>query len=393
MPEPSRPLLVYNRIDHNRRAARLLLTAFGIAALPVASAGAILLVPFVSFFGAVIAFAMYGRSLEAKLEALDQAMSARTISMVSELPGEILTLIVILLGVALFLTFVLLVAATAFLIARFGARMVLRLAGAHVARREERPELFQVVENLCIGAGLQMPQIYLIDSDAANAFATGRDPARASLAVTTGLLTLLDRRQLEGVVAHELSHIGNHDIRLTTTLAAVVGTLSLPLRMMTAPISAAFQAHVLAGAAALAVGGAVLLIGLVSLVASVAALVRGELAAELPLFLRWYAAHAMVAPAYAVMVAPIIAFAIRGAVSRQREFLADADAALLTLDPEGLAGALERIGTAGGRLRGSDATAHAFIVDPYPSSIVHRLFPSHPPLDERIALLRRMSSG
>jgi heat shock protein HtpX len=394
MPEFYPPFLVYNRIDHNRKAARRLLVSFALAALPVVSAGVVVLLPFLGVFGGIVAYAIYGQALKAKIESLDQALRVTTMPTLFELPHEVLLIIATLLAAAALVTLIGLVAVTAFLIARFGARMVLRLAGAHPARRNEQPELFQVVENLCIGAGLPMPAIYLIDADAPNAFATGRAPANSSLVVTRGLLALLDRRELEGVVAHELSHIGNHDIRLTTTLTAVVGTLSLPLRIVTAPVRAAFQRHSGLGTAALVIAVAFFMPIIASLPFGVTALARGDFGEELPVFLRWWAVHAMLAPVYAVAVAPLVALAIRQAVSRQREFLADADAALLTRDPDGLAMALAKIGAATGqRTAVREASVHLYIVDPNASSLLHRIFPSHPPLEQRIRLLEQMGSG
>jgi heat shock protein HtpX len=385
------PLLVYNRIDHNRKTVRRLLVTFVLATLPVVSAGAVFLVPIAAVTGGILAYVVYGEGLEARIEALDRALSTGTISTLFDLPREMLLIIGAVVGAAAAATIVGLVGVTAFLIARYAARMVLRLAGARPASRDRDFELFRVVENLCIGAGLPVPAIFVIESDAPNAFATGSTPANASLAVTRDLLELLDLRELEGVIAHELSHIGNHDIRLTTTLTAVVGTLSLPLRVVTAPLRAAFQLHA-------AIGALVGLMAVTSMVGGLASAVmeiaRGELGAELPRFLRWWGIHAMLAPIYAVLVAPIVALVIRQAVSRQREFLADADAALLTRDPEGLANALAKIGAAGRQqLRASEASAHLYFVDPHGTSLLHRIFPSHPPIEQRIALLARMGSG
>jgi heat shock protein HtpX len=119
--------------------------------------------------------------------------------------------------------------------------MVLRLARARPVSPDQEPDLIRTVENLCIGAGL--PAIYVVESKAPNAFATGRDAQHASLVVTRGLLTLLNHRELQGVIAHELSHIGNNDIRLSTLLAALVGTMTMPFRICTAPIRSAFAVH------------------------------------------------------------------------------------------------------------------------------------------------------
>jgi heat shock protein HtpX len=240
-----------------------------------------------------------------------------------------------------------------------------------------------------------MPRILVIDTDQANAFATGNAPESASLVVTRGLLSLLSKRELEGVVSHELSHIGNHDIRLNTALSALVGTISVPLMLVTAPVRWAFRSSQALGLLVLIV--ALPLAGSMAtgLVAGVVALFHGDVAGELPVFLRWWAVHAMLAPVYATLVAPVAALMIRQAVSRERELLADADAALLTRDPEGLALALARIGTSSGkRLAVAEASVHLYVVDPHgDASLLHRIFPSHPPLQQRIQLLRQMAGA
>jgi heat shock protein HtpX len=228
--------------------------------------------------------------------------------------------------------------------------MMLRMTGARPLGPGQEPELVLLVDNLCIGAGLSPPRMYLVESTAPKVFATGRDSRDASLVVTRGLLALLDRRELEGVIARELSHIGNHDIRLTTTLAALGGVAAPPIELR---LIASF---VVAGGLmsfrgplgypdALDLGGLVLL----------------------PL--------AVAVSFFCVMVAsPLAAMLIRRAVSHQRELLADADAMLLTRDPETLALALVKISAAAGN--GPRA-----------------MFPSYPPLKERIDLLARMGEG
>ena len=395
MSELHPPLLVYDRIDRNKKIVRRLLLAFTLLMLPVVSAGAVLVLPFVAFFGGIAAYAVYGQGLEAKIESLDRALRANAMPELRELPSEVLLIIGGLLAVATAVMAAAVMAGTGFLIARYGARMVLRWAGARPVGPEREPELFRVVENLCIGAGLPMPRILVVDTDQANAFATGNAPESASLVVTRGLLTLLSRRELEGVVSHELSHIGNHDIRLNTMLSALVGTISGPLMLVTAPVRWAFRSNQ-------ALGLVVLLVALplagsmaAGLAAGVVALFHGDVAGELPVFLRWWAVHAMLAPVYATLVAPVAALMIRQAVSRERELLADADAALLTRDPEGLALALARIGTSSRkRLAVAEASVHLYVVDPHgDASLLHRIFPSHPPLQQRIQLLTQMAGA
>jgi heat shock protein HtpX len=390
----SQPLLVYNRIDHNKRLTRVMLMAFAVAMLPSVTAASVFVVPFVAFFGGAIAYAIYGPALQARIEALEPpAMSG--LPGLLDLPRPLVGVMSIILGVALAFAVTALVVATAVLIARYGACVLLRLARARAVSREDEPELWRVVEALCIGAGLRVPKIHVIESHAANAFATGCNPEQASLVLTRGLMQLLDRRELEGVVAHELSHIGNNDIRLTTVLSAIVGTLSFPFRVSTMPIRVAFRVNGAIGAVALSMGVAVLVCCVLITWEGLQALNDEKLAGNIPMFIQLWGIHALVAPLYAVVVAPIVALLIRQALSRQRECLADADAALLTRDPAGLATALIKIGKfRGERLSVGEGSVHLYIVDPEgEDSLLHRLFPSHPPLEQRIQLLARMAQG
>ena len=219
MTDTPKPLLVYDRIDSNRRKTRLLLASFAVVLLPIVSGGAALIFPLIHL--------MYASVWPDAMRALD------------------LTSLLWLYGgfflVSMVIVALVLVATTDLLISNYGSSVILRLAHARPVDSGEEPDLVQVVENLCIGAGLPLPRIHVIESAAPNAFATGRNPDDASLLVTRGLLGLLDRRELEGVIAHELSHIGNHDIGLSTTLAALIGTVSLPLKMLSAPLRVAFR--------------------------------------------------------------------------------------------------------------------------------------------------------
>jgi len=397
MPDNTTPVLVYNRIETNIRKTRVLLAAFALVLLPVVSAGAVIVLPGVALAGGVIAFAVYGPALQARLESLDASIAVGPSSQMPgllDLPRPVLLIIGGALLVALALAVLALISVSAFLISRYGARVVLRLAHARPVGAEDEPELFRAVENLCIGSGLAMPRLHVVDADAPNAFATGLEARDASLVVTRGLLTIMNRRELEGVIAHELSHIGNNDIRLSTTLSALVGTLSLPWRIGAAPFTFAFSIHQMFGWAALVVGLMFSLSFVEGLWNEIGVLLSDDVAQELPVFLRWWAAHAMLTPVYAVLVAPMVGLVIRQAVSRQREFLADADAALLTRDPEGLASALVKIGISHGHLAVGEGSAHLYFADPYSDrSLLHRVFPSHPPVEARIAMLARMGSG
>jgi heat shock protein HtpX len=247
------------------------------------------------------------------------------------------------------------------LISYYGSSQVtLAISQAHEVTKEDEPQLYRTVENLCIGAGLPMPKIYVIEDGSPNAFATGRDPDHAVIAVTRGLLQKLDKLELEGVIAHELSHIGNYDIRLMTIvvvlvgLAALMADLALRLTLFGAGRRSSNRGR--------SGGAAVLIIYGIALVA--------------------------------VILTPIAAQLIRFAISRQEEFLADASAALLTRYPEGLARALEKISADPDPLEvANKATAHLYINDPLQEhkSFLNNLFSTHPPVEERIRLLRAMT--
>jgi heat shock protein HtpX len=305
--------------------------------------------------------------------------------------------------VSLYVVVFCLVVLAGFLIDHLGARMVLRAAHARPVTAADEPALVRVVENLCLAAGLPQPTVHVVESEAPNALATGSNPSDASLVVTRGLLTLLTRRELQAVVAHELSHIGNHDIRLSTTLATLVTVASLPWKMF----ARVLDDNAMSGASLMGVLAA--LTGLTA-VAAYVYLVReifSDVLAAVPGALHWWKVHAITAPVYAVCLSPVVALLIRTIVARQREFLADAEAVVLTRDPEGLALALVKIGSARGEpLRVGEGVVHLYFVDPVSlgprigawwrrrdASLLRRLFPSHPPLAERIELLARMGSG
>jgi heat shock protein HtpX len=244
----------------------------------------------------------------------------------------------------------------------FSDQLVLAISGATEIQKKDNPDLYNLVDNLCIGAGLPLPKIYIIDDTAPNAFATGRDPKHAVIAVTKGLLQKLDKPELEGVLAHELSHIGNYDIRLMTLVAILAGTVVL--------LSDLFLRWTWWGGGRKSdndrEGGQL------QLIIFVAALVLA-------------------------LLSPLIATIIKLAISRKRELLADANAALLTRYPEGLARALEKLTKDTEPLEvANKATAHLYIVNPLKEhegsarGWFAGMFETHPPLDERIKLLRAM---
>jgi heat shock protein HtpX len=372
------PVLTYDRIDANRRRTRWLLVSFALMLLPVVSAITVYVMPWIMLFGVAGYQLLLTPSSPPPIVDASWAWKVQ----------------VAMLVLALIITLIALTSATLFLIWRYGSRAVLRIAQATPLDREKDREIVRVIENLCIGAGLPLPSLYIIESPAPNAFAIGRDPEHAALVITRGLVTLLDRRELDGVIAHELSHIGNHDIGLSTILAALVGTVNIPFGIFGAICRGIFKLplgyRIVAGMFGLQfvlVIGAFYLDGLLELM-------DPSEWTDFPPWLRWWGLHAMLAPAYAAFVAPVLALVVRQAVSREREFLADADAVLLTRDPEGLALALVKVTTAQGRrLRVGEGSIHLYFTDPRADSVIHRLFPSHPPAERRIELLARMGSG
>lgn len=235
----------------------------------------------------------------------------------------------------------------------YSDKMVIKMSGAKPATREEYFDLWNAVENLSITAGLPMPALYVIEDSSPNAFATGRDKDHSAVAVTTGLLEILDKSELEGVIAHELSHIGNRDILLGTVVVVLVGFVAI--------ISDMFMRMAFSG------GG-------------------NNNRSSLPI---------IIIAVILSILAPIVAKIIQLAISRKREFLADASGALLTRYPEGLASALEKIsGYPHGLQRVSTATAHLYISNPLKDgkavSFLSKLFATHPPANERIEALRGM---
>ena len=236
----------------------------------------------------------------------------------------------------------------------YSDKIVLKMSKAKEIEKQDNPELYRLVENLCITAGLPMPKIYIIDEMSPNAFATGRNPEHAVVAVTKGLLEKLNRSELEGVLAHELSHIGNRDILLQTVVVVLVGMVAL--------LSDWFVRWSFFG------GGR-----------------KGNREGG-------QLAGIMVIIGFALAIlSPFIATLIHMSISRKREFLADADGALLTRYPEGLASALEKISKDTTPLKvANKATAHLYISNPLKKKKVRKFFSTHPPIEERVSALRGM---
>ncbi|MEK7556788.1 MAG: M48 family metalloprotease [Patescibacteria group bacterium] len=242
-----------------------------------------------------------------------------------------------------------------------GDKIALAVNRAKELPREAAPELHNIIENLAITAGVPKPKVYFIDSPALNAFATGRDPAHASIAVTRGLVENLSRTELEGVLAHELSHVKNYDIRFATLVAIFIGFIvilsDLFLRATFSPLRPSGYAG--QGGSRNREGGNI-----------------GAILAVVGLVL--------------LIVSPIIAKLIQLAISRQREYLADSSGALLTRYPEGLASALEKIAHGSAMPQAGHATAHLFIANPFRGRQLATLFATHPPIEERVKRLRGM---
>ncbi len=242
----------------------------------------------------------------------------------------------------------------------FSDKIVLTMSKAKEVDRRTNPEIYRLVENLAITAGLPTPKIYIIEDTALNAFATGRDPKHAVIAFTTGIIQRLDKTELEGVTAHELSHIGNYDIRLSTIVVVLVGVVAL--------LSDCFLRISFWGGHRRRKGGSQL----------------DDIFAVLGITL--------------AILAPIIATLIQLAISRQREYLADSSGIMLTRYPQGLANALRKLAADHEPLEvANKATAHLYIVNPLkdlhgrPVGLFAKLFSTHPPISERIKRLEETS--
>jgi heat shock protein HtpX len=232
-----------------------------------------------------------------------------------------------------------------------GAKMALAVNRAQEIKKQDNPRLWRIVENLAITDGIPMPRVYVMNDPSPNAFATGRDPKHASVCATTGVLALMDDDELQGVLAHELGHIKNYDIRVSMIAFALTAVISL--------------------------------------------------IADIMLRLTWFGGGDrdennqlfLILGIVAAILAPIIATLIQLAVSRQREYLADATGALTTRYPEALASALEKIKQTGSVAKVQNtATAHLFFVNPLKAHSLSNLFSTHPPIDDRIKRLREMGS-
>lgn len=230
-----------------------------------------------------------------------------------------------------------------------GSKMALAVNGAHKVEKREQPRLYRIVENLSITEGLPMPAVYIIDDPSPNAFATGRDPNHSAVCVTTGLLEIMDDQELEGVLAHEMGHVKNYDIRVSMVAFALTAFVSL--------------------------------------------------LADIILRWMWYSddddgrgnQFVLLLGIIAAVLSPVIATMIQLAISRQREYLADATGAMTTRYPEGLERALAKIAAHGSVMKKQNtSTAHLFFANPLKKKTIASLFSTHPPIEDRIRRLREM---
>jgi heat shock protein HtpX len=254
--------------------------------------------------------------------------------------------------------FIVLVVALGYAVLQYflAARQATAIAGGVEIDRASEPRLWRTVENLAIATGMPMPRVFVIPDPSPNAFATGRDPEHAVVAATTGLLELMDDQELQGVMAHELGHVRNYDIRVSTMVFGLVVAVGL-------------------------IADVLLRISIFSGLSGGRNRNSDNGGSANPVLL--------IAGIVAVIVAPIAAAGVQAAVSRQREYLADATGALTTRHPEGLARALEKLGAYGRPMQTQNSSmAHLWIADPMRPGVMDRLFSTHPPLPDRIARLR-----
>jgi len=284
------------------------------------------------------------------------------------LVGLVAYVISYLMGGSWTVTIVAVVIALAYAVLQYftaGSQAVAMAGAVRLQQKSDHPVLWQTVENICISTGMPMPKIYIVNDPAPNAFATGRDPEHAVVAATTGLLEIMDPTELMGVMAHELGHVRNYDIRVSTIVFGLVVAIGLiaDIFIRMTFFGAVFGGGNNRGRNNSGGGGGgnpiLLIIGLV-----------------------------------AIVLAPILAALVQAAISRQREYLADATSAEITRFPEGLASALHKLETYGRPMaRQNTSMAHLWISDPLQPSFTSRLFSTHPPLRDRIARLQRIGGG
>ena len=234
--------------------------------------------------------------------------------------------------------------------------IALSMSGAHQIQKRDNPRLWNMVENLAISQGMPMPKVYIINDPAPNAFATGRNPEKAVVAATTGLLEIMDDNELEGVMAHELGHVKNYDIRVSMIVFGLVSAIGI---LADFAIRMAWYSGMSRNRDSGQLGMILILVGVVG----------------------W-------------IIAALIGPLVSAAVSRQREYLADASGAAMTRYPDGLASALKKLGDYGRPMqRANSAMAHMYINDPIKPGLVERAFSTHPPIPKRIERLKKIGTS
>ena len=229
------------------------------------------------------------------------------------------------------------------------AKLALTMNGAKQIEKRDNPRLYRIIENLAITNGMPMPKVYIVDDPAPNAFATGRDPNHAHVAATSGILDLMNDRELEAVMAHEMGHVQNYDIRVMMIVFGLVSAIGL----------------------------------IADVLSRMFWFTDSDNRPSNPIF--------FIVGIAAALLSPIVAALVQAAISRQREYLADATGAMTTRDPEALASALEKLGATGTTLRRQNAsTAHLFFANPLKGSSILNAFTTHPPIAQRIQRLRKM---
>lgn len=254
------------------------------------------------------------------------------------------------------ITLIVFIVATGYALIQYFAAgsLAVSMAGGHEIQKADNPRLYRIVENLAITDGLPMPKVYIVNDPAPNAFATGRDPKSASVAATSGLLDLMSDQELEAVMAHEMGHVQNYDIRVSMIVFGLVVAVGFIADMF---LRMAF----FGGARRNNNGGnpVVMVFGLV-----------------------------------AMIIAPLVAAGVQAAISRQREYLADASSAMTTRNPDALAGALEKLGQYGRPLQRQNSTmSHLWISDPTKPGFMSKLFSTHPPIPDRVARLQKIGGS
>jgi heat shock protein HtpX len=267
------------------------------------------------------------------------------------------------------ITIVALVIAIAYAVLQYftaGSQAVAMAGAVQLQQKSDHPVLWQTVENICISTGMPMPKIYIVNDPAPNAFATGRDPDHAVVAATTGLLEIMNPTELMAVMAHEMGHVRNYDIRVSTIVFGLVVAIGFIADIF---IRMTFFGAVFGGGNNRGRGNS-----------------NGGGGGGNPIIL--------ILGLVAIVLAPILAALVQAAISRQREYLADATSAEITRFPEGLESALQKLGDYGRPMvRQNTSMAHLWIADPLRPSFTSRLFSTHPPIPDRIARLKKIGQG